>query len=166
MCAKEYGGGSWREERKRLEKGQKVKGMVNVFGALDALEQREVLEGYERRRSVEFCDFLGEVKKQYRGYGIWLVMDNGPVHQSRRSVGKMDELGIKRFWLPKASPELNPQELVWKLMQGRYINNRKFESAEEIGEMVRDFEEDFNEGRVGLKLSRYNGQGLSLKELT
>jgi transposase len=158
ICAKEYGGRSWREKRKRMELGQKINGMRNLFGGLDVIEGREVIESYERRRSGEFCDFLRKLKERYFGYGLWLVMDNVPVHKSKMSLAMMEELGIHQFWLPKASPELNPQELVWKLMQNRYINNRDFRDVDEIEEMVADFENDFNQRRMRLDLSRYNGQ--------
>jgi transposase len=138
--------------------GQKIKGMRNVFGGLDVMEGRALIGSYERKASPEFCSFLRDLKERYYGYGLWLVLDNAPVHKSKLSLQTMAKLGLHPFWLPKASPELNPQELVWKLMQSRYINNRDFREVVEIDEMVRDFEDDFNQRRITLDLSSYNGQ--------
>ena len=47
---------------------------------------------------------------------IFLIVDRGPAHRSKKTKAFVDTLGdkLKLFFLPPYSPDRNPDELVWK----------------------------------------------------
>jgi transposase len=56
-----------------------------------------------------------------------MVLDQAPWHRSWR-VKQYQEAHpeIELIWLAAYTPELNPVELVWKLLKGRVVKGRYF----------------------------------------
>jgi len=65
---------------------------------------------------------------------IFLILDRGPAHRSKKTKAFIDTLGgkLKVFYLPPYSPDRNPDELVWKHLK-----------ADTVGRMVTTGKADF-----------------------
>jgi transposase len=61
-----------------------------------------------------------------------VIMDRASWHKSK-ALKTPDNISI--LYLPPYSPELNPQEAVWRVLKDRFFHNRSYESAEEISEI-------------------------------
>jgi len=75
----------------------------------------------------------------YTRGSIHLILDGAGYHRADKVKEKAEELNIKLHFLPPYSPNLNPIERLWKVMNEHARNNRYFESAKEFRQSIRDF---------------------------
>jgi transposase len=91
---------------------RKSVGMVSAISADGGLHF-DVFEGrMNSARFIEFCERL----MADDGGNVFLVMDNAPYHVAKAVKKFAESTGgrLRLFFLPTYSPELNPDELVWK----------------------------------------------------
>tara|TARA_R110000737_G_scaffold130554_2_gene162571 strand:+ start:2939 stop:3286 length:348 start_codon:yes stop_codon:yes gene_type:complete len=70
---------------------------------------------------------------------INLVLDGAGYHRSQVVKDKAKELGIILHYLPPYSPNLNPIERLWKVMNEKVRNNRYFATAKEFRRNIDNF---------------------------
>jgi hypothetical protein len=58
--------------------------------------------------------FLSMVRSHWRGWDIVLFEDRAPQHKAPASQAWAKQLGIEIRWLPKATPELNAMDHLWR----------------------------------------------------
>ena len=82
ITAKTHGGTSWSSTQIKIEKAQKIKGILNVFGAYDHTNDKMQINCYQKKTGKQFIDFLKRVEKRYDNniQNIFLVLDNLSVH--------------------------------------------------------------------------------------
>ncbi|GHU16296.1 hypothetical protein FACS189472_01040 [Alphaproteobacteria bacterium] len=80
--------------------------------------------------------FLQELSKIYEGLPIALIIDGAGWHKSD-DLEIPENIGI--FILPPYSPELNPVERFLEYIKKNILNNRLFETLEEIEEALQAF---------------------------
>ena len=68
--------------------------------------------------------FLGMVRSHWRGWRMVLFEDQGPPHTAAASRQRARELGIEVRWLPRATPELNAMDQLWKHVKRDALANR------------------------------------------
>ena len=84
--------------------------------------------------------FLRQVKQKYLSSNtIHSVLDGAGYYRSKEVKDKAAELGITLHYLPPYSPNLNPIERLWKVMNEYARNNRYFSSAKEFRHHIRHF---------------------------
>ena len=93
----------------------------------------------EKFNSGVFINFLklllSSIKRK-----IILFMDNHPAHHSSETKEFLEKhRRIKIICFPKYSPELNPKENFWNYIRKKFLNNKLFESVEEMAEAVLKF---------------------------
>lgn len=109
---------------------------VNFFGALSYKRKKEIGFLSEGKKSIDFINFLETVRKEYqeeieakikqhrhklinqKEYEglILIVLDQASIHRSRETKAylKKNHGIFKLMSFPTYSPDLNPQEKVWK----------------------------------------------------
>ncbi len=70
---------------------------------------------------------------------IHLILDNGPYNTSYETKEAARRYGIVLHYLPTYSPNLNPIERLWKVMNEYTRNNRFFQTAKEFREVILGF---------------------------
>lgn len=70
IAAKTYGGTSWCSTQAKIERAQKIKGILNVFGVYDHTNDRMITHCYKNKKSKQFMDFIERVELLYHGGGI------------------------------------------------------------------------------------------------
>ena len=70
---------------------------------------------------------------------IHLVLDGAGYRRAHDVKEKARELGLTLHYLPPYSPNLNPVERLWKVMNEPVRNNRYFASAKEFRPKIDDF---------------------------
>jgi len=117
ITAKTHGGTSWSSVQVKVEKAQKISGILNVFGAYDHTNDRMHIHCYQKKTGKQFVDFLKRLDRTYNDtiQNIFLVLDNLSVHKSKKVKEQMSKLcpRIKFVFLPIRSPELNLIEVRW-----------------------------------------------------
>lgn len=74
---------------------------------------------------AEHQDFLSVVRSHWRGWNIVLFEDRASQHTSPESLEWADELGIEVRLLPKATPELNAMDQLWKHTKREALGDRE-----------------------------------------
>lgn len=68
--------------------------------------------------------FLGMIRAHWRGWHIVLFEDRGSPHTAEDSREWAAYLGIEIRLLPRATPELNAMDHLWRHVKGRGLANR------------------------------------------
>jgi transposase len=75
--------------------------------------------------------FLEMIRAHWRGWHIVLFEDRGTPHTAEDSQGLGSELGIEIRFLPRATPELNAMDHLWRAVKGRALANRPTRTIDE-----------------------------------
>ena len=95
---------------------------------------------YDTINAYSVIDFLEQVKEFDPDLRtIHLVLDSAGYHRAHDVKEKARELGLTLHYLPLYSPNLNPVERLWKVMNEPVRNNRYFASAKEFRPKIDDF---------------------------
>jgi len=148
IAAKTYGGLSWSQVQSRIEKAQKIKCLLNVFGVYDHTNDQMHTHCYKSKTGRQFLDFINMVDRKYSTdiKQIFLVLDNISIHRSKKVLETIqkDYPRINLVFLPTRSPELNLIEVRWMWMQRQAVNNSTFENEYDIGKAVTDWTRNYN----------------------
>jgi transposase len=74
--------------------------------------------------------FLAMIRAHWRGWNIVLFEDRGSPHVAGKSRHLAQELRIELRFLPKATPELNAMDHLWRHVKGRALANWPTQSIE------------------------------------
>ena len=114
---------------------------VNIVGALNIEEiEHTITEQYDWINADNLCLFLTKIRKIHGKKGtIYLVHDLAGYHRAQVFKDKAEELNIKLLPLPAYSPNLNPIERLWKVMNETVRNHRLFKSAKDFRSSLTNF---------------------------
>ena len=148
IAAKTHGGTSWSSVQVKVEKAQKIDGLLNVFGAYDHTNDKMHVQCYRNKTRKQFIDFLKRVNKRYGNnvQNIFVVLDNLSAHKSKMVQKEISKCcpRIKLVFLPVRSPKLNLIEARWSWLQRQAINNSIFKDVQEIGRTISKWKNIFN----------------------
>lgn len=151
IAAKTYGGTSWSSVQSKVEKAQKTRGILNVFGVYDHTNDKMFIHCYKKRNGDQFLDFIRRVDRKYDSTikQIFLVLDNISIHKSNKVKQSIIKYypRIKLVFLPTRSPELNLIEVRWMWLQRQAINNSTFKNGCDIGKAVSDWTNNYNNNK-------------------
>lgn len=114
---------------------------VNLVGAINLSEiSKPVICSYTTVDGESIVDFLRQVRKHSTIKGtIHLVLDQAGYHRSYEVVNAAAKLNIKLQYLPPYSPNLNPIERLWKVMNEYARNNNFFATANAFRQSIDNF---------------------------
>ena len=114
---------------------------VNIVGAIRLGHIAEaVTSQYETVNGESVIDFMGILRTKNSGTGtINLIVDGAGYHKSEIVRNEADRLDINLHILPPYSPNLNPIERLWKVMNEEVRNNKCFHSAKEFRQQINHF---------------------------
>ena len=148
IAAKTYGGPSGCSVQAKIERAQKIKGILNVLGIYDHTNDKTFTHCYKKRNSHQFLDFIRRVDSSYDCSikRIFLILDNISIHKAKkvREVLSRYHPRITLVFLPIRSPKLNLIEVRWIWLQRKDINNSTFGSEKDIGKAVNDWTNNCN----------------------
>jgi transposase len=75
--------------------------------------------------------FLSMIRSHWRGWDIVLFEDRASQHTSPESLEWAEELGIEARLLPKATPELNAMDHLWKHTKRDALGDRETETVDQ-----------------------------------
>lgn len=121
------------------------RGRVNMISAISSQGQCKFMTVEENVavNDIVFISFLEKLIKDSKT-PIFLILDNHPIHKSGKvkaflekinSKSKLNPDGneiLKIFFLPKYSPELNPDELVWNHVKNYGLSRDPVFSAKDL----------------------------------
>ena len=113
---------------------------LNLLGFLNLSSMHVGVQDYKTLNEDSMILFLRHIRKLYpKATKIHIILDQGPYNTSKKVKEAAKEYGIILHYLPTYSPNLNPIERVWKVMNEYARNNRFFRSAKEFRSAIFDF---------------------------
>lgn len=113
---------------------------MNLMGALNLESMQVTIGSYETIDSETMVKYFDRLKAAYpKASKIHLILDQGPYNISIVTREAAKKRGIRLHYLPPYSPNLNPIERLWKVMNEHVRNNRVFESAKEFRREITHF---------------------------
>lgn len=113
---------------------------VNVIGAIELEEMRVHSEMVETVNAQTTLSFFQQVKAAYpQASKIHIILDQAGYHKSQELQSAAQANGIVLHYLPPYSPNLNPIERLWKVMNEQVRNNVLFESVGQFREAITNF---------------------------
>ncbi len=92
----------------------------------------------KRIASSEVIDFLGQMLKHHPRRHLIVVMDQAPPHVSRKTKSYiMSQPRLHVFYLPKYSPDWNPDEKVWNHLKHHELKSHQAKTNDELKHLTR-----------------------------
>lgn len=117
---------------------------LNIIGAIQLEQLSETItEQYQTINGDSIIDFMNKLREQYSANKkLHLIVDQAGYHKSQAVKNEAEKLNINLVYLPAYSPNLNPIERLWKVMNEKVRNNKFFKSAKDFKDEINRF---FNE---------------------
>jgi transposase len=114
---------------------------LNIIGAIQLGHISEAITSqYETINAESIIDFMGKIRTQYSdNKTVHLILDQAGYHRSFLVAEQALKLNIKLHFLPPYSPNLNPIERLWKVMNEQVRNNRFFKGAKDFKDAINAF---------------------------
>jgi len=114
---------------------------LNIVGAIDLNDIGSALVNrYEKVNGETMQQFFEEIKQKHPSKKeIHIILDGAGYHKSKDLIDKAKQLKIKLHYLPPYSPNLNPIERLWKVMNEHVRNNQYFSTAKEFRDKIDEF---------------------------
>lgn len=113
---------------------------LNIVGAIQLGElSKAITEQYETINGESIINFMNKIRAQHDSKTVHLILDKAGYHRSALVAEHAEKLDIKLHFLPPYSPNLNPIERLWKVMNEKVRNNRLFKSAKDFKEAINYF---------------------------
>jgi transposase len=120
ITVKRYAGSLWTTaKRVVLRKYQKTRGKFYLFSAYELYGGRVRWRFYERSRSDEVIAFMRQIRRWYPHQYILVILDQDTTHPQKCVATQQMMRRLKIHWLslPKGSPDDNPLETIFSLVQ-------------------------------------------------
>ena len=122
---------------------------VNVMGAINLSSMKVVSELPEKVNGESTVEFLKKIKKAYpESNNIHIILDQSGYHRSQAVRDGAKENGIILHYLPPYSPNLNPIERLWKIMNEKVRNNIFFPSAKMFRGAIKGFFDEISSKNI------------------
>jgi transposase len=138
--ATKIGRGWIRTGQEKLIKTIASRSRVNYFGSINLETMSMTIGSHEAINSESMEAHFKVLRDKYpKSPWIHLILDQGPYNKSERTAQSAKKYRIKLHFLPTYSPNLNPIERVWKVMNEYVRNNVVFESKTDFKEALDAF---------------------------
>lgn len=114
---------------------------LNVIGAIELNHlSHAVIHHTDKVNKDTIITFFQKIRAQYsNSKTIHLVLDGAGYHKAKDVILEAEKLNIKLHTLPPYSPNLNPIERLWKVMNEHARNNQYFATAKEFRQKIEQF---------------------------
>jgi len=116
---------------------------INLTGAVNIQSRKVITEQYKTINSESTIDFLKKVLSSYpEAKTLHVIVDGAAYHKSKAVINFIKDKKIKLHVLPAYSPNLNPIERLWKIMNEYARNNRYFKDSKSFRTAIDNFFSD------------------------
>ena len=112
--------------------GYKRHGTTTLFAALEVATGLVRTGHYQRRRRVEFLDFMNEVVAAYPERAIHVVLDNLNTHKPKRDRWRGRHKNVQFHFIPTYASWLNMVEIWFSLLQRHALAGASFTSPKQL----------------------------------
>jgi transposase len=123
----------------------KRNGTTTLFASLNVGSGEVVGRHYQRRRRVEFLDFMNQIVAQHPGKEIHVVLDNLSTHKPKRDLWLARHPNVHFHYTPTHASWLNQIEIWFSILASRSLNGASFSSVKELVDHITSFIDTYND---------------------
>lgn len=124
----------------KLIKTTASRSRLNLLGSLNLESMEITIASHETIDSKAMEKHFASLRKKYpNAPRIHQILDNGPYNTSHDTREAAKKYGILLHYLPPYSPNLNPIERLWKIMNEFTRNNRVFTTVSDFKTPIFEF---------------------------
>jgi transposase len=113
---------------------------MNLLGSINLETMSVTIESHETINSQSLSRHFEALQQKYpKAPTIHLITDRGAYNTSKETKAAAEQYGITLHHLPPYSPNLNPIERLWKVMNEYARNNQVFKTAKEFRQAIMCF---------------------------
>jgi transposase len=113
---------------------------VNLMGSIELATLKSVVIPFDHVNGTTTCEFLATLKKAYpKAPKLHVILDQSGYHRSEMVRAFVKNESIELHYLPPYSPNLNPIERLWKVMNECVRNNQVFTSPKAFRNALTQF---------------------------
>lgn len=133
----------WIRKGKKKDKVIKTtasRSRLNLLGSINLESMEITIAAHETIDSKAMEKHFAILRKKYpKASKIHQILDNGPYNTSQETREAAKKYGICLHYLPTYSPNLNPIERLWKIMNEYTRNNRVFATVSDFKTAIFEF---------------------------
>ncbi|MBF8265422.1 MAG: putative transposase [Dehalococcoidia bacterium] len=119
-------------------------GTTTLFAALETATGQVTAGHYQRRRRVEFLDFMNLVVSAHSDREIHVIMDNLSTHKPKRDMWLARHKNVHFHYIPTHASWLNQVEVWFSLLSRYALKGASFTSPNELREAIDRFIAAYN----------------------
>ncbi len=120
-------------------------GTTTLFAALSVATGQVKAGHYNRRRRVEFLDFMNEVIAQHEGQEIHVILDNLNTHKPKRDQWLATHKNVHFHFTPTHASWLNQVETWFSILSCAALKGASHTSPAEVRSAIDDFIAVYND---------------------
>jgi transposase len=119
-------------------------GTTTLFAALETSTGQVIAGHYQRRRRVEFLDFMNRVVSAHPDREIHVILDNLKTHKPKRDTWLLQHKNVRFYYTPTHASWLNQVEVWFSLLTRYALKSASFTSPQELREAIDRFIAAYN----------------------
>lgn len=134
VCTNGYVPYGWQFKNEDVYIPSEKAARLNIFGMIT---KRNQYKGFTTKESInadKIVDYLDRFSFNVTKKTV-IVLDNASVHRNRKvkELRKIwENRGLFLVYLPPYSPELNPAEILWRILKGKWIRPIDYETTDSL----------------------------------
>jgi transposase len=123
----------------------KRNGTTTLFATFNVASGEVVGRHYQRRRRIEFLDFMNRIVAQHPGKEIHVILDNLSTHKPKRDIWLTRHPNVHFHYTPTHASWLNQIEIWFSILAGTSLKGASFSSVRELIDHITSFIDSYNE---------------------
>ena len=129
-------------------------GTTTLFAALNVVTGKVKAGHYQRRRRVDFLDFMNHLIAEYPDQDIHVILDNLNIHKSKHDGWLEQHPRVHFHYTPTHASWLNQIEVWFSILARAALKGASFNSVAELREAIDRFIEAYNPSAAPFKWQR------------
>lgn len=123
----------------------KRNGTSTLFAAFEVATGKVTAAHKNRRRRIEFLDFMNEIVAAYADTTIHVILDNLSTHKPKIDRWLKRHPNVRFHFTPTRASWLNQVEIWFSILEGKSLHGASFTSVAQLRLHIDDFIEAYNE---------------------
>jgi transposase len=123
----------------------KRNGTSTLFAAFEVATGKVTAAHKNRRRRVEFLDFMNDVIAAHPDTAIHVILDNLKTHKPKNDRWLKRHPNVHFHFTPTRASWLNQVEIWFSILEGKSLHGASFTSVKQLREHIDAFIESYNE---------------------
>jgi transposase len=123
----------------------KRNGTTTLFAAFEVATGKITAAHKNRRRRVEFLDFMNQIVADYPDTAIHVILDNLNTHKPKNDRWLKHHPNVHFHFTPTRASWLNQVEIWFSILEGKSLRGASFTSVKQLREHIDAFIKSYNE---------------------